>query len=146
MSLPSGAYIINSLGSPGGSYLARESGDTLLPKKVFVLPPGTEAPTWVVTQLDNGRYKLETGDGSAGVIDGKVYAIGVLESREQWILTYQDLQGAYTVERASQEEGWVAPDGIGPDAQLESRPLIVMPSEPPQYLPSELFIFSPVEQ
>lgn len=68
------------------------------------------------------------------------------EPAEEWIITYSEPQNAYTIERRGEPLGWTAPprDEPLPERQIFLRPLIVQPSEPPRFLPSQLFRLTPV--
>ncbi|KAI0088753.1 hypothetical protein BDY19DRAFT_144265 [Irpex rosettiformis] len=148
MSIEDGQYQIFSAADnlPIGRPLAEDK--SLLPKQVVTLPPGT-APTrpWDVLKNPNGTFTLKVAGAPTAEVDDKLFAI-LLDSPPptEWRLTPVERNGpdAYIVTTSDGAKGWVVPD-VKPESQIVIRPLIVGPSEPPFYPPTEVFIFKRLE-
>ncbi|KAM5542246.1 hypothetical protein V8D89_004119 [Ganoderma adspersum] len=95
---------------------------------------------WTVEKLPNGRYKLQNRRAAIGTVDGHLFA---------FLVEAGTLLVTLDIFKADDGRGWVvaeAPDPSGEDvAKISVRPLIVMPSEPPVYPPTEVFVFKKVE-
>ncbi|KAK7692431.1 hypothetical protein QCA50_004056 [Cerrena zonata] len=145
MSLKSGIYQIQS-SDKSQSFIGRNRAEdrSLNPKRVVALAPGIlPLAPWVVEQLDNGRYILKAGGRPTADIDHKLWAVLLDEPpATEWIITpvSRVANNAYTIENSNGSGGWVVTEDEE-DNQIAVRPLIVGPSEPPFYPPSEVFIF-----
>ncbi|KAK6335166.1 hypothetical protein TWF718_010602 [Orbilia javanica] len=147
--LQSGTYIITSIST--GLKVSRTLGEdkSLLPKKVFVLPPKEEASTWEVTRNRDGTYILKNKGSPVVEIEDKLFAQLTgppLENR--WKISSVYWQGAdqWIIENPSGSEGWLLKGGAEKDQykQVDVGPLIATLSLPPQYPANERFSFKRV--
>ncbi|KAJ3529323.1 hypothetical protein NM688_g7869 [Phlebia brevispora] len=133
---------------------------TLLPKGVFTLdrtPKGDEHVRydwnflWQLEQIHNGLYKLKVKGAPVGNRGGHLYAF--LSEHDQhsiseWRLVPVPQVGkdAYLIELHDQSIGWVASAEKAPkDKEIEVKRIIVEPSQPPKYPPTEVFIIKPAK-
>ncbi|KAF8638991.1 hypothetical protein AX17_001794 [Amanita inopinata Kibby_2008] len=168
MSLQSGFYTIRNGDKFVGRYEIEDR--SLLPKRVLVGDDNIQVKVsiswfdlsistahmmalnleWVVEALSNGRYKLSTGKAPTVAIDNKLFALLMDEDKpEEWVITERPQAGdsMYTVEAASKEEGWIAPTNDEEEVpQIAVRPLIVGPSMPPFFPPTEVFKFERIDR
>ncbi|KAF3931436.1 hypothetical protein ABW19_dt0202727 [Dactylella cylindrospora] len=149
--LEPGLYIIRSKAFPNFIGRRNQEDMSLLPKKIMTLPEGVEAPRWEVQRHEGGpepHYTLKAGGSHTATIDDKLWAILLPEPiAERWIITAQPQHGenTYTVEKENREGGWVIPNDE-PYVQVDVRPLIVAPSLPPHFPPTELFEFVRIDR
>jgi len=149
MFLESGQYQIASALGDGilvGRRLAEDR--SLRPKAVVTLPRGSPPPhPWQILKQDNGSYILRAAGAPTAAINDKLFAI-LLDQPEptQWkiVPSERDGKGAYIVTKFDSPDGWVAtePEQGSWGEQISVKPLIVGPSEPPFYPPTEVFIFT----
>ncbi|ESK88374.1 hypothetical protein Moror_14760 [Moniliophthora roreri MCA 2997] len=143
MSLESGPYTIRNGGRAIGR--AQREDRSLRPKGVFVLPPDVEPPVFDIEKLDSGNYTIKAKGAPTTQINNLVFALLIEEERaEKWQIVHIPQHGRhkYIIQANDQVNGWVAPED--PEQQILSRPLIIFPSEPPQYPPNEIFEIIPV--
>ncbi|KAI0341519.1 proteinase inhibitor [Trametopsis cervina] len=151
MSLPTGTYEIRSAVNDQfwvGRPLAEDH--SLLPKPITTLPKDQiVSRPWLVVQSDGeNQYILKVGGDPTAEIDNKLFAVLLPEPPATvWKLTPVSGYGdnAFAVSIEGDVRGWVVPDEEL-FTQIAVRPLIVGPSEPPFYPPTEVFIFNRVGQ
>ncbi|KAH7922327.1 hypothetical protein BV22DRAFT_1037609 [Leucogyrophana mollusca] len=143
--LRTGIYNITCPILQEGSFVGRNTREdrSLRPKGIVSLPPGGQPAAWNVEQLEGGRYKLSIGGAPTGVINNALYAFLLGEPYEEWIITYRPNHRAYTIEKEDMRAGWVMPSEDD-YTQIAVRPLIVGPSFPPFFPPTELWKFDRV--
>ncbi|KAF8643025.1 hypothetical protein AX16_009269 [Volvariella volvacea WC 439] len=144
MTLPSGMYIIrNGRHTVGRNHTEDAS---LLPKGVVLLPEGIQTPKWVVDNRGDGYILKADGDPTAP-IDKLLFALLMEQERaEKWKVQHVPQLGlrSYIILTHDEREGWIAPEE--PNEQIQCRPLIVMPTDPPQYPPNEVFEFIRIDR
>ncbi|KAF8910924.1 hypothetical protein CPB84DRAFT_1762887, partial [Gymnopilus junonius] len=102
-------------------------------------------PCMEVERLENGRFILSNGGSPTTEIKGKVYADLLGQNVIEWVIKRQQRSGAYTIETPDGRRGWVLTSKeVG--TQVDSRPLIIGPSLPPFFPPSELWKFDTVAE
>ncbi|KAI0793524.1 hypothetical protein C8Q75DRAFT_713078 [Abortiporus biennis] len=122
---------------------------SLLPKRIVLLPetggPDGWSPEWTIEKKDEGYIMKSLNNYTAG-LDGKLVAILIpdMAPPQIWKITPQPRHGenVYTIEASDSAEGWVVPEPeelLTPASTVVVRPLIVGPSYPPFFPPSELF-------
>jgi len=142
MTLKSGLYIIENRGKLVGRSLAEDH--SLHPKTIFANTDGHNTK-WRVEHLGDHKYKLFAIGSVTGVDKGVVVAFLLEEQQkekaEKWIITARPHSGAnlYSIETESKHAGWVVVSEE--KSPVRVRPLIVGPSLPPYYPPTELFEF-----
>jgi len=148
--LKPGRYFITCLygGLPIGRPLREDR--SLLPKAVVALNPRDERTDQAVFDLelkDNGTYLIKSFGNFTANINDRLFAILLPEPAPQnWVLkkSERDDGDVFVVIAENSPLGWVLQEDE-PGAQVAVRPLIVGPSLPPFYPPTELFKFTPVE-
>ncbi|EEB87837.1 hypothetical protein MPER_14650, partial [Moniliophthora perniciosa FA553] len=73
-------------------------------------------------------------------LDNLVFALLIEQERaEKWRIEAipQHGKNRFIIQAENQADGWVAPQEA--EQQIMCRPLIIFPSEPPQYPPNEIF-------
>ncbi|KAE9391951.1 hypothetical protein BT96DRAFT_924990 [Gymnopus androsaceus JB14] len=155
MSVPSGqCYIINSTG--GNDNIAGRNmveDLSLNPKRVCCPAQGftslMQETAWEIVSVGNGTYQLKNKGAVVGVQNGLLYAYLITEqaSSQAWIITAQPQHGPnqYTIETADRQTGWVVQPGRRRSESVAVRPLIVQPSFPPRFPPTELWTITPVQ-
>ncbi|KAH7922330.1 hypothetical protein BV22DRAFT_1048981 [Leucogyrophana mollusca] len=139
----SGSYHITSAALSGaGSVIGRDVDSSINPKKIYSLPFGADPPVWDLEALGNGRYRLSIDGAFVGERDGRLWGFLAAGEGEEWIITDRAHHGAYTIEKLD-GTGWVSP-AEQPYTQIEVRPLIAAPSDPPYFPAKELWKISPV--
>ncbi|KAI0766314.1 proteinase inhibitor [Irpex lacteus] len=143
MSIEEGIYYIYSALDDIQVGRLRVEDRTFLPKRVVSLAPG-ERPNNPWTVIKRGdKLVLKAGGAPTAGIDDKVYAI-LLDTPEatEWTLSRADnhKDNAYAVMSEDGVSGWVLPTS-DPYTQIEVRPLIAGPSDPPTHPATEVFIF-----
>ncbi|KAI6010939.1 hypothetical protein F5J12DRAFT_891445 [Pisolithus orientalis] len=112
------------------------------PIPVIVLPEGVVPPKFTIEPVNGGNntYVILVDKRNTRGQDERVFAFEN-EPAEEWVIIYREPQNAYTIERRGGPLGWTAPprEEPLPERQILLSPLIVRPSEPPQFLPSQLF-------
>ncbi|KAJ3488881.1 hypothetical protein NLI96_g2530 [Meripilus lineatus] len=150
MSLPSGIYTIRSVYDQKAIGRHPIEDRSLLPKPIRALPNSITPPKIVVQKVKDG-YQIKAGGNITGRHDGGLFAFLMdIFHGETWKITQQPQHGenVYTVETNDHEAGWVVPmdDDDKRGAHLLVLPLVVQPSEPPQFLDTELFEFVRVDR
>ncbi|TCD69116.1 hypothetical protein EIP91_008758 [Steccherinum ochraceum] len=163
MSLESGTYIIINHQHEGFVSRARIEDRSGLPKPVFVLPVGVQ-PTgkWRVDKTSEGKYVLSALGSPTGYWerDGTrtLYAFlnGPLDENARpvdWTIREVDTttgRYGYIVETTlpgGEKVGWSTddvPTGVF-GIHIAVKPLVSTRSEPPQFLPSDVFQFERVK-
>ncbi|KAK6331436.1 hypothetical protein TWF730_004518 [Orbilia blumenaviensis] len=115
-------------------------------KKVVALPEATQGPDtiWSVEPVstDPGqKFILKCGGLSVYGEGGKIWA-GERQEPFLWDIKHFERGGGKDYVLTGEEgiEGWYAEGDVG--AQISYRPLIVAPSYPPFYPPTEVFKFT----
>ncbi|KAH7924141.1 hypothetical protein BV22DRAFT_1130053 [Leucogyrophana mollusca] len=138
--LSSGSYIIKSTALAGqGNFIGRDEDGSFAPKKVFGLPYGVEAPVWDLQVLPSGSIRLKIGGAGLNERNGRLWALLMDGDGEEWIIAYHKYHDAYTIQRVD-GTGWVSVPTV-PCAQIEIRPLVFAPSDPPYFPANELWKF-----
>jgi len=98
---------------------------------------------WTLDQKGNYLYYFGVGGYPfSGIADGKVIASTDFAKNVTWHVTYSKDQDAYTIEVANDpSKGWTVPADLSANPEIEIKPIVVIKSDPPQYLPSQLFRF-----
>ncbi|KAJ2911343.1 hypothetical protein MD484_g9071, partial [Candolleomyces efflorescens] len=144
MSLESGTYKItnNATNGPVG---AEGSSGTLTKVVSFPSDHEAKAPLWKLTKLSDGNYQLVQAQGAAVEIGNLLFVANrnVFPNHATWKIEHVSHLGddAYIITSANaggRSLGWVVTKPI-PFSQVSVRPLIVVPSFPPQYPPNEVF-------
>ncbi|PIL29940.1 hypothetical protein GSI_07851 [Ganoderma sinense ZZ0214-1] len=149
MALESGRYYIFS--KLDDAAVGRNSVEdrTLLPKAVYKLPKGVDAPVWDVEKLPNGKYKLQTRGAAVGAVDGLLVAFLMkTETTLEWTIQRdeRDTEGNSYIISTFDGHSWVVTEPESEDiSQIAVRPLIVGMSLPPFYPPTEVFVFKKVD-
>ncbi|KAN0078219.1 hypothetical protein V8E55_010276 [Tylopilus felleus] len=104
--------------------------------------------TWTIREEGEKTYRLSLGGYPfTGAIHNKVTATVHAEQNLEWRATYRERQDAYTIEPIrGNGKGWTVPFDADPEsnAVIELRIIIMQPSEPPRFLPGQLFRFEPM--
>jgi len=141
--LSSGQYYIRCEDVFAGRNLAEDF--SLLPKRVLC-PTDTKPDLWEIERLHNGRYKLSVRKDPVGTIDNLLFAFLMeKEKADEWIITKRKQVGPralFTIERAD-GLGWVKSTNVE-EPQVGVRHLIILPSDPPQFIPTELWNIQPL--
>ncbi|KAK6336865.1 hypothetical protein TWF718_009654 [Orbilia javanica] len=151
MSLESGVYTIKC--KLNGNLVGRHPVEdrSANPKPVYALGADNVPPQWVVERCEEG-YTLSNGGGRAASIDGKIFVILVEEefsTAETWVIEAQPHQGEnlYTVKTKDQSKAWSQTAEVGGEPEtfiLAVDYYSVKESLPVQYLPQNLFEFTPI--
>jgi hypothetical protein len=124
---------------------AREDA-SLLPKKVYCPTDDAEAQLWTIEALPNGRYKLLARGSPTVELNRLLYAVLIdVEKAEEWIIKKYEQSGQYTIVKADGSGGWVAQTDLEVP-QIAVRTLIIGPSHPPFFPPSQLWNFQRVAE
>ncbi|KIK18190.1 hypothetical protein PISMIDRAFT_197077 [Pisolithus microcarpus 441] len=119
------------------------------PAPVVVLSPEYKGTKFTVEAGNFGDYTFTIRAEYANTLGlgERVFAL-TNEPAEDWVIHYRESMEAYTIERAFSPRTWtVPPEEPGFDRQVLLNTLIFQPSEHgPQYLPSQLFKFVPVNK
>ncbi|KAJ3805052.1 serine protease inhibitor [Lentinula aff. lateritia] len=146
MSLETGRYIIKNGDKIVGRALAEDL--SLNPKRIILASNDNES-TWIIEKTNSVKdqsYLFISFGSPTTHIEHNVFALLVnQEAATKWIVipVSQHDKDAYLITTADRNGGWVAPKEIG--EQIQYRPLIVAPSEPPQYPTSEVFHITKVK-
>ncbi|KAJ3862159.1 serine protease inhibitor [Lentinula novae-zelandiae] len=146
MSLETGRYIIKNGDKIVGRALAEDL--SLNPKRIILASSDNES-TWIIEKTDSVKdqsYLFISFGSPTTHIEHNVFALLVnQEAATKWVVIPVSQHGkdAFLITTADRNEGWVAPKEIG--EQIQYRPLIVAPSEPPQFPSSEVFHITKVE-
>lgn len=99
---------------------------------------------WRITKVEGNQYHFSVGGYPyVGIIESEVIASVHQEQDEKWLLERRDSQGGYTISPASKPHlGWTKPE----DSRVDISPLLVMPSDPPRFLPSQLWLLEPINE
>jgi len=143
--LPSGQYFIRCEDVfAGRNFVEDRSGN---PKRVYCPADRPGPQVWEIERLDNGHYKLKARGAPVGTIDNLLYALLIHQERaDEWIITLRPTPGprpVYTIERASDRLGWIKSTNVE-EPQIAVRHLIMLPIEPPQFIPTELWNIQPL--
>ncbi|KAI6108831.1 hypothetical protein EDD16DRAFT_62378 [Pisolithus croceorrhizus] len=121
------------------------------PARVILLRPEVLPHQFMVEQVHgkNNTYVIENTRGQ----DDRVFDFAN-EPAEEWVICHREFQDAYTIERRCEPErtgeplAWTAPpdDESVASRQILLRPLILEPSNPPRFPPSQLFRFHRVRE
>ncbi|KAJ3851784.1 serine protease inhibitor [Lentinula lateritia] len=151
MALETGRYIIKNGENIVGRALAEDL--SLRPKRVILTDHDSTVVIhflqWAVEKLGNNLdtfYTLISNGSPTAHIEHNVYALVIdRELATKWYMRPipQNGETAYIVTGTDREGGWVAPGKVG--EQIEYKPLIVAPSEPPRYPTNQVFHFTKVE-
>jgi len=117
------------------------------PKRVFCPTDAPNEPElWNIQRLPNGRYKLSARGAPVGTIDNLLFAfLTDQEKADEWIITKRKQVGPralFTIARAD-GLGWIKSTNVD-EPQVAVRHLIVLPSDPPQFIPNELWNIQPL--
>jgi len=147
MSLQAGAFTITSVSSKLPVGRSEREDLSLNPKRIITLPQGVQPPIWEVQRVESGNYILKARGNPTATFDRLLWAVLLDQPRpSEWKITARPQAGpnTFTIELAnSNGEGWVVP-GDTPEQQVTVRPLIIGPSEPPFFPPTELFLIRPL--
>ncbi|KAK7687736.1 hypothetical protein QCA50_008954 [Cerrena zonata] len=151
MSLENGVYIIST--KEQGRHVGRFPVEdlSLRPKQLFALPQGIEAPKFIIEKNDKG-HKIKAFGAPTGVWNNSLFAflIELGEAQpEDWVITAQPQHGGnvYTVEKQDRSAGWIHDDSDDHRGfHIDVKPLISTKSLPPQFLPTELFVFTRIDR
>ncbi|KIP06703.1 hypothetical protein PHLGIDRAFT_118747 [Phlebiopsis gigantea 11061_1 CR5-6] len=140
--LPDGQYKIFNLGT--GLLVGRRAAEDLSfrPKGIFTLDPDV----WTIENTGDGTFKLQAFGAPVGERDGLLWAF-LLNSDQanagEWRIVSIPQMGkdCYLITKPDLETGWVADKE--PNEQIKVKPLIVLPSFPPKYPTSEVFVIKP---
>ncbi|KAJ3851780.1 serine protease inhibitor [Lentinula lateritia] len=155
MSLETGRYIIKNGDKIVGRALAEDL--SLNPKRIILASNDNESTVrlwnnpclWIIEKTNSVKdqsYLFISFGSPTTHIEHNVFALLVnQEAATKWIVIPVSQHGkdAYLITTADRNGGWVAPKEIG--EQIQYRPLIVAPSEPPQYPTSEVFHITKVK-
>ncbi|KAF3161794.1 hypothetical protein TWF788_002371 [Orbilia oligospora] len=158
--LSSGLYTITTVEDLTVGRNSREDR-SLRPKPIYALPPSETGPNtiWQIEQVNGEEYILKCHGAPTAAHDDHLYAVLTDEPPPTlWKITKQH-QGGYTIFqklisdlilsiiKADQDGfGWVVSFDDGREEKpIAVRPLIVQPSYPPRFPPTELFKFKRVE-
>ncbi|KAI6139721.1 hypothetical protein BKA82DRAFT_24315 [Pisolithus tinctorius] len=147
--LPPGQYIITSVADQEN--LGVSNIVPLIfpppPIPVIVLPDGVLPPRFTIELVNGGdnTYVILVEKRNTRGQDERVFAFEN-EPAEEWVIIYREPQNAYTIERRGGPLAWTAPprEQPLPERQILLNPLVVQLSEPPQFLPTQLFRFTRV--
>jgi len=140
-----GRYIISN---PNGLAIGRSRREdlSLNPKRIITESKDSDIDTilWDVKKLPNGNYILSIRGNPTAAIENNLYAVLLdYPAPTEWKIIYQEGPKAYTIERADYRGGWVV--GYDEGDQVSVRPLIIGPSVPPFFPPTEVFTFKPAD-
>ncbi|KAI5982707.1 hypothetical protein EDC04DRAFT_2915383 [Pisolithus marmoratus] len=130
------------------------------PLAVIVLPQGILPYNFTVVPVGDGddTYVILVDNRNTRGENERVFAYED-RSAEVWVIRYREPQDAYTIERRDgplpsepppipiPSLAWTVPDRESETERQDQvllRPLIVLLSDPPQYIPSQLFRFERV--
>ncbi|KAF8885166.1 hypothetical protein BD779DRAFT_1534367 [Infundibulicybe gibba] len=135
--LPNGEYAIKC--QLRGQFVGRAKNEdhSTRPKPIITIPGPRDHVPWFVRSRGPHRP-----------LGGNVYAI--IEGGpkpEEWIIERQKQSGLFTIESSDRRGGWVLPQDAAPEGtQVDFHPLIIGPSEPPFFPPTELWEFIPANK
>ncbi|KAF3078934.1 hypothetical protein TWF569_000343 [Orbilia oligospora] len=146
--LSSGLYSITTVEDLTVGRNSRED-KSLHPKPIYALPSSETGPNtiWQIDQVQDDEYILKCHGAPTAAHDGHLYAVLIdVPPPTPWKITKQ-AQGGYTIVKADEDGfGWVVSfDEDREGKPIAVRPLIVQPSYPPRFPPTELFKFRRVE-
>ncbi|KIJ96400.1 hypothetical protein K443DRAFT_682351 [Laccaria amethystina LaAM-08-1] len=146
MSFTAGQYYIRNKGTEAFVQRALNEDKSLNPKSVIAVPPGVEAHLWSIER--NGDSYVLKADGAPAFPKNNLVFVSLLEDSVidlKWKITAVPQAGrnVFLIESTNQRGGWVLPSEQ-PFAQVAFRPLIIGPSDPPFYPPSQLWIITPL--
>ncbi|EGX43139.1 hypothetical protein TWF173_008893 [Orbilia oligospora] len=145
--LSSGLYSITTVDDLTVGRNSREDR-SLRPKPVYALPPSETGPNtiWQIDQVKDNEYILKCHGAPTAVHDHRLYAVLTDEPPPTPWKIEKQAQGGYTIIKADGNGiGWVVSFEDGEEKPIAVRPLIVQPSYPPRFPPTELFKFKRVE-
>ncbi|KAF8877977.1 hypothetical protein BD779DRAFT_1227682 [Infundibulicybe gibba] len=147
--MESGTYTINSVRAD--AYIG-PAATLEYPMRIISFLHGTQAPRFAIEKLPHGYYLIKANGVLACVISNLVFTIDSGPLREEWIITCRENHGpnAYTIEKAGHmSRGWVlhGPEAdpavpVEPGTQVACDALAATFSDPPQYLPSGLWVIN----
>lgn len=140
-------YLIRNKASDTYIQRALHEDKSLNPKSVISIPPGVQAHPWTI-EKDGEFYVLKAKGAPAFAKDHLVFVSLLEESNVdvKWRITAVPQSGRndFLIESPNKHGGWVLPTGE-PYTQVAFRPLIIGPSNPPFYPPSQLWIITPFD-
>ncbi|KAF8869996.1 hypothetical protein BD779DRAFT_1582658 [Infundibulicybe gibba] len=164
--LPNGEYAIKC--QLRGQFVGRAKNEdhSTRPKPIITIPGPRDHVPWFVRSVGGNKYILSISEGRTAPLGGNVYAI--IEGGpkpEEWIIERQKQSGLFTwvscfvgpastnlipvvrIESSDRRGGWVLPQDAAPEGtQVDFHPLIIGPSEPPFFPPTELWEFIPANK
>ncbi|KAG5634851.1 hypothetical protein H0H81_000515 [Sphagnurus paluster] len=103
--------------------------------------PQLRAVTWNIEHVGGHLYKLVVEGRVAASENGQVF--GREGSDQHWTIIMRERMDGYTIEETHQlGVGWILDDG---EKQVMSRRLIVHPSFPPVFPPTEIWEFEQIK-
>jgi len=105
---------------------------------------------WTVKKVEGKEDQYLLGVGGypyTESLDKGVFASTNSEKSVAWYITYQEREDAYTIEIEDSGTGWTValPQDNELMARVDISPIIATKSIPPQYLPTQLFKFNPID-
>ncbi|KIK02598.1 hypothetical protein K443DRAFT_96532 [Laccaria amethystina LaAM-08-1] len=144
MTIVAGQYLIRNKAAEAFVQRGLEGDKSLLPKKVISIPPGVRAKP----SQDGDFYVLKANGAPAFSEDGLVF-VSLLEDSNinvKWRITAVPHVGHNVyLPRTHMEVGYRVLATAKSYTQVAFRPLIVGPSFPPFYPPTQLWIISPFD-
>ncbi|KAI9239404.1 MAG: hypothetical protein BYD32DRAFT_450284 [Podila humilis] len=129
-------YRIKSMQGSNGNYVG------VRPIKTVSQFIETDAPItdWGIEKVEGNKFRLRVGSyPNVGIRDNRVIASLEADDNVEWLVEHQEAQGGYTISSATQPYlGWTKSQE--PESQrVDIKHILVRPSEPPQYLPNQLW-------
>ncbi|GJE98484.1 serine protease inhibitor-like protein [Phanerochaete sordida] len=145
MSLANGLYTITSLSHNLKIGRHPIEDRSLLPKRVMAMEPSDDAlcssiAPWTIEESGGETYTMRTAGGTAGDVDGRLYAHLMMEEQaEKWRIERCPQAGecCFVVTKPDRSVCWTVPSD-GETNQVELRPL------DPAHPPTQVFRIEPV--
>ncbi|KAF9318223.1 hypothetical protein BG003_011617 [Podila horticola] len=116
------------------------------PALQFILTGGP-VTEWSIEKAGEKGYKFSVGGYRyVGVLEGEAMASIHSEQGEEWLVEHRELQNAYTISRASEPHlGWTKSQEPE-SSKVDISPIMAMLSDPPRFIPSQLWVFEPIHE